>query len=369
MGVFHPRFALRGARSILHDWPIAASLFVTNRCNYQCTFCEYPTFNNDKKHELTPAEYGQVASKLAEVGVVMVAVIGGEPFVRKDLPDVVSAMSRHVLVQVTTNGWFVDGEAARRVFAAGAYMVNVSLDSSQPDVHNAGRGHPEAFARALRAVEALRDAPRQRDQLVGFESILSARNYAVVEDMVRLADRLGVHIVFQPYSGGHVEHGERGLGRIEGDPTRRFHDLKDRYACLYNNRRMIDRFTPYFRTGQVADCQAGRTIFNVDAYGHITRCEEQRRSYGSLLTLEVGEIRRALRRIQDDTCKDGCASCWLRTRGETEPLYDDDFSQFIQVAGEMFGFGLPRALPLAARLPGMRRLARASLDLAARLAS
>ena len=124
--IFQPRFALRAARAILNDVPVAASWFVTNRCNFSCDFCQYPSFNNDKKRELLPAEFGAIGEKLARAGVLVIAIIGGEPFIRKDLPDIVAALSRNLVVQITTNGWLVDEAAAARVFAAGVHMVSGS---------------------------------------------------------------------------------------------------------------------------------------------------------------------------------------------------------------------------------------------------
>jgi len=371
MAIFQPRFAIRAANAILHDAPVAASYFITNRCNFKCEFCEYPTFNVDRKQELSPSELDDVCKKLARVGVVMIAVIGGEPFVRKDIFDVVRTMSKHMMVQITTNGWFVDDEVAKKIFEAGAYMVNVSLDSARAEVHDSGRKQKGAYDRALAAVKALRDAPKiAPDQLAGFESILSGRNYDEVEAMVRIAQELGVRIVFQPYSGGHVQGSLTqlsSLSEVTGDPTARFRDLRKKYSALYNSHAMIDRFTPYFREGSIPDCQAGRTYFNIDTYGNITRCEEQRKTYGNLKELTVEGIRAALRDIRRDTKADGCDTCYLRTRGETEPLYEGDPKQFVRAAEDMFGLSLPRVLPRVLAVPGVMRALRTGLGAAARV--
>lgn len=367
MRIFRPRFAVRAVRSILRDAPLAASVFVTNRCNFACTFCEYPTFNTVKKRELRPEDFGRLARKLADAGVVMVAVIGGEPLVRKDIVEVVAAMTPHLMVQITTNGWFVDAAKARALFAAGVYMINVSLDSASAESHDAGRGTSGAFERALGAVKVLRDAPKVgTDQTVGFESILSGRNWDEVEDMIRIAADLGVRIVFQPYSDGHVTAKLPEMSKVRGDATARFRALKARYPALYNSDAMIERFTPFFRDGRIAGCQAGRTYFNVDAYGQLTRCEEQRASYGRILEMNAWELDAALARVRADTRADGCDTCWLRTRGETEPLYDDGFDHYVSITKDMFGVGIPRALTLPLRSRRLKRLVRAGLDVAAR---
>jgi MoaA/NifB/PqqE/SkfB family radical SAM enzyme len=296
-----------------------------------------------------------LCKKLARIGVTMLSVIGGEPFVRKDIFELVRVISRRLVVQVTTNGWFVDPEKAARIFRAGVYMVNVSLDSPRPEVHNRGRNNSRAFERAIRAIEALRDAPKiATDQRVTIETILSGRNVEDLEEMVALADGLGVSIVFQPYSAGHIADASPDMEIRGVDISRRLSELKRRYRGIYNNPQMIGNLTEYFERGRIPGCLAGRACFNIDAYGQITRCEEQRRTYGNAVTLSFAGIKDALERVQRDTLSDGCSSCYLRTRGETEPLYGADLGRFIGAVQDMFGVDLPRLVPQVARLPGTK---------------
>ncbi len=367
MGVFQPRHALRAIGSILADRPLAVSYFVTNRCNFSCDFCEYPSFNTDKKRELSPHEIEQMAKKLARAGVVVVAIIGGEPFVRKDLPEVVRALSRHLLVQINTNGWMMDEARARAIFAAGVHLVNVSLDSSDEAQHDAGRRQPGSFQRALAAARLLRDAPKiARDQCVGFESVLSARNQHQLGAMVDIARELGVRIYFQPISGGHVEGSLGGIDRVSDSIGTTLHRLKDANEHVGTSRAMIDRVATFFRSGRAPDCGAGRTMFNIDAYGRITRCEEQKKAYGDLRDLDVDGIRAVCELIRADTKRDGCDTCYLRGRGDTEPLYGD-FHQVLETAEDMFGVSLPTALPTVLELPGVKGAMRLGLGAASRL--
>jgi hypothetical protein len=186
--------------------------------------------------------------------------------------------------------------------------------------------------------------------------------------MVALADRLGVKIVFQPYSAGHVPAAQAELASVEDDVSARFRRLKASSRALSNNRDMIDRLTPYFRAGgRIADCQAGRTCFNIDSRGFITRCEEQRRVYGDLLTLDQAGLSAAFAAIRQDTRTDGCDTCYLRTRGETEPLYRGDFGHFLEAAHDLFGVDLPRPLVRLLGAPAAKPVLRAALQAAARV--
>ncbi len=369
MTIFNNRLALRAADAILHDRPVAVSFFVTNRCNFRCDFCSYPEFNNDRSKELSPEEMGEVASRLAGVGVTMAAVIGGEPLVRKDIVEILRAMTSHLVVQVTTNGWFMTPELAEAIFAAGVYMVNVSLDSSNEEVHNAGRGNAGSFKRAIAAAQMLRDAKKvAKDQRVGFETVLSGRNCGDLEAMVRLAGEMGIHIVFQPYSSGHTEDGIDEMVSVATDVTEQLLRLKEETGAVYNSKTMIREMESFFQAGTKDGCMAGLSIFNVDAYGNITRCEEQRKRYGRILDLSRSELLAALSRIRADTDEDGCNTCYLRTRGESEPLYTEDLAEFLRACREMFGVSPPAILKELARLPGMKEVTKGALSAARRLA-
>jgi MoaA/NifB/PqqE/SkfB family radical SAM enzyme len=270
-------------------------------------------------------------------------------------------------VQVTTNGWFIDAEKAAALYAAGVYQVNVSVDSADPAVHDRGRRKEGAHARALRALELLRDAPKiAADQRVCIESILSGRNDQQAEAMIGLAERLGVNLVFQPFSAGHVGEIE-DMGAVGADVSARLLALKRRHRCLQNSEAMIKELSGFFQSGAVPGCMAGRSIFNVDSTGAVTRCEEQRRSYGDVRALDAAGLLAALEAIQRDTLADGCSSCYLRTRGETEPLYQDNLEQLLRATRDMFDVQLPRVIPRLAGLPGARSLVRLGVRGLARL--
>jgi len=106
---------------------------VTDKCNFRCTYC-MPAEGLEwlrRDEILTFEEITRLVSILAAMGVGDVRLTGGEPLVRRDLPELVRMLGTTPGVDdlsLTTNGILLD-RLARPLVEAGLRRVNVSLDS------------------------------------------------------------------------------------------------------------------------------------------------------------------------------------------------------------------------------------------------
>jgi GTP 3',8-cyclase len=106
---------------------------VTDKCNFRCTYC-MPAEGLDwlpKNEILTFEEIHRLVRVMAAMGVSEVRLTGGEPLVRRDLPELVRMLAQVRGVDdlsLTTNGVLLDRLAGPLV-AAGLRRINVSLDS------------------------------------------------------------------------------------------------------------------------------------------------------------------------------------------------------------------------------------------------
>jgi len=111
-------------------------LSVTDRCNYRCVYCMPPEGVSFRPHEdiLSYEDMEFFVSAAVEMGITKVRVTGGEPLVRRGLPDLVG-MIRAVRgirdISLTTNGVLLP-RFARRLKEQGLDRANVSLDSLDP---------------------------------------------------------------------------------------------------------------------------------------------------------------------------------------------------------------------------------------------
>ncbi len=95
MGYFTHRQKLRLARSLITKTsPAYVQYYITARCNLACEQCNiiYADGDND---EMNISQIRKVAENFAEIGVGMVLLIGGEPFVRRDLPEIIEAFVKN----------------------------------------------------------------------------------------------------------------------------------------------------------------------------------------------------------------------------------------------------------------------------------
>ncbi len=144
--------------------------YVTSRCNLRCSHCFYLEELN-KHDEMSLEEIEKVARSLAPLSFVRMT--GGEPFLRKDLPEVIHAFRRHSATKrlgIITNGtrpeWVQ--KTVARMFELSPDVtvdVGVSVDGLQ-EVHDELRGLKGSFQRAKDTVAELVNAQRDYPQLL-----------------------------------------------------------------------------------------------------------------------------------------------------------------------------------------------------------
>jgi GTP 3',8-cyclase len=138
---------------------------VTDRCNFRCRYC-MPAEGLQwlpKPELLTFGEIHRLVVVMARMGVNEVRLTGGEPLVRRDLPDLIArlAVVRGVDdLSLTTNGVLLD-RLARPLADAGLRRLNVSLDSLS-HTRFAQITRRDALDRVLDGLAAVECEPRLR---------------------------------------------------------------------------------------------------------------------------------------------------------------------------------------------------------------
>jgi len=243
--------------------PVWCAWQVTYRCNFRCRICGYWRERHSAEEELSAADFARGARNLARSGSLLVNLAGGEPLLRSDLADIIAALARFHFPFLTTNGWRVGPDRARELWRAGLWGASVSIDYPDAARHDAQRGRPGAFDEAVRALELFRDTRTVRHHRVNLMAVLTAENQDCIEDVVALAERLGVHFMVQPYGilkTGDVSH------RPRPPVSERLLDLRRRYRTFLSNPYFLARFDAAL-DGGVGGCRAGQATFNIDERG------------------------------------------------------------------------------------------------------
>ena len=109
---------------------------VTDRCNLRCQYCmpEADYVWLPRESILTFEETGRLVDAFTAVGVDRVRLTGGEPLLRRNLPDLVEQLAARPAIEdlaLTTNGVLLAAQA-RALRSAGLHRITVSLDTLQP---------------------------------------------------------------------------------------------------------------------------------------------------------------------------------------------------------------------------------------------
>jgi MoaA/NifB/PqqE/SkfB family radical SAM enzyme len=186
---------LRQAASMLHDWVAPGEAiaqwthFVTSTCNARCRHCFYPI--NQKKDELSLEEIRRFVGTLPPIRLLLFS--GGEPFLRKDLPEIIRAyheQCRFFTTSIPTNGWSADkiGEMTQRIceIAPDLHLgVSVSLDG-MAGYHDQVRRLPKLWDNGIATLHRLKALSRQFPNLtVGVNTVYMRENQADLEPLLQ----------------------------------------------------------------------------------------------------------------------------------------------------------------------------------------
>jgi MoaA/NifB/PqqE/SkfB family radical SAM enzyme len=284
---------------------------LTHRCTGKCKICNYwknPS-TSDEELELGHIQIG--LEKIYSYGCRWVNFTGGEPTLRADLEEIVQYASKlGMWTTMVTNGSLLTRERIQMFKKVGLGSMFISLDSTNPQAHDKQRGISGSFAQVLKSLRWLHEEFLSSYRIGGIMCVLTRENMPTYAEILKLADDLGVYVVFQPYhankTGNKSDIAELSKKRVDGilEASREFNNL----LCT---KTYIKGFTVYNKQGPLPPCHAGLKYFSIDPLGFLHPCVDMPRA-GHLLKDDMSVIRseEALRNVRS------CPGCWYNFRGE-----------------------------------------------------
>jgi len=181
-------------------------LHTNNSCNLTCTHC---LVNSSPAGErgLPTAQLRQLIDELSDLGAARFYVTGGEPFIRKDIFELIHRITtdKHAELIILTNASLFRGDILRRLDQCDRALLKlqVSIDGATSETNDAIRGKGSFVA----ATEGLK-----RVGELGFETslttVVTARNAHDLMQLTELANSLGAkaqHLMWLHKRGRVVE--------------------------------------------------------------------------------------------------------------------------------------------------------------------
>jgi MoaA/NifB/PqqE/SkfB family radical SAM enzyme len=269
-----PMFAVKYVRLWATRMPVLVHFEVTMRCNARCGFCDY--------WKTDPAEKAKELSSFADAArrfnPMMVCFTGGEPLMRRDLEDLVSAVNRAInlkYITLITHGAMLTPERARSLWDAGVNQFSISLDYLD-ERHDRARGIPNLAAKILGAVPRMRELGIDN---IRFNTVIKNDNVDHVMTIVRQAEQLGVGVNLSVYTAAKNGNDAHVLGDTHHEAIDAL--VAELLAFKRRNRRVItntdyylEQIPRYVRGQMTEPCRSGIRTIHVDPTGHVKRCPD-----------------------------------------------------------------------------------------------
>ena len=309
------------SKKLRYGWSfLAGKLLHTNlqilyACNFRCQICDFWKEGFRPGERLSLEQATLVSDKLARLGPQIVSIGGGEPLMHPELDGIVRALARHHFPVMICNGYFVDEARARSLWEAGLYEVSVSVDYNDAALHDAQRGMPGAFDRALAALDALNRARTDPLQRVHMIAVVMDDNLEHLEPLIRRCEAMDITFLVTLYSHSR---GKKPLRAGRSEVGERLMALKKAHPRFVALRGYVRRFSQAIEEGGMGPCHTGKSLCNIDVRGEVSLCIERlAEPVGNILTDDIFTLRDRLRAAH---AGNQCKACWTSCRGSIESL-------------------------------------------------
>ena len=269
-----PLFLAKYAWLTANKRPISVQFEVTLRCNAKCGFCDYwKTPGEAKAHELK-----SFADAARFFNPMIITFTGGEPTLRRDLEDVVSAVNGAVRVKymsMITHGGMLTPERALSLWNAGINQINISLDYLDGR-HDAARGIPGLTDKIMRTVPTLREKGIDN---VRFNTVIKDDNLDQILPIAARAQEIGAGVNFSVYTdnkNGNTAHLLRPeqMKELDAIIVELLALKRRKRGLIVNSDYYLEQIPKYARREITESCRAGLRTIHLSPTGHVKRCPD-----------------------------------------------------------------------------------------------
>jgi len=250
------------------SYPTDVSIITTYRCQMRCKMCDIWENPTDKEREISARELEILPD------FKFVNITGGEPFVRRDLEDIVEVMSRKSdRIVISTSGWHTD-----RIIRMAEKFPNIGIRVSIEGLAQKNdelRGREGSFDRALRLLLTLKEMGIKD---IGYGCTVSNKNSGDMLWLYKLSRELGMEFATAAFHNSYYFHKNDNEITNKDEVIGNFHRLIEE---LLKENTPKSWYRAFFNLGlinyirgnpRMLPCEAGTANFFIEPYGDVYPC-------------------------------------------------------------------------------------------------
>ena len=271
--------------NLLQQRPVLAIFEICLRCNSSCGYCDLPL--NQGRYEMTREEIQRVFRHLYQEGIRYIFIQGGEPLLRRDLPEILEDLvTMGFGISLITNGTKLTPKIVSHLSQLGV-ALSISLDTLHRERYRHIRG-ADQLPTVLQGIDGLADYPHPKY----LTCIVSEVNQDDVLEVVQFARERGFIPVVGAYHWDIERYGKVNLllQYQTHSAIKVFEDLQasNEVPSGYFRAYLQDNIK-WLRGESLAPCDAGRYSIAIDSSGNVAPCLALKHQ-GNLLTSSLNKV-------------------------------------------------------------------------------
>lgn len=131
---------------------VLADIELTKNCNLSCKYC----YNESSMgfEDIPLEKWQEILSSLHSKGLRAIKISGGEPFLYKNIKELLCFCSDRFIVTINSNGYFISANASEWLADIDLQTIQISIDSSTEKIHDFYRG-TGSWRKAISAIKTL----------------------------------------------------------------------------------------------------------------------------------------------------------------------------------------------------------------------
>lgn len=235
---------------------------ITHQCNYQCSYCIFSCNGKKIPHELTTKECFKVIDQLVENDFKYLKITGGEPFIRKDIIEILQYASTRLRTDISTNASLITKSTVEKLNEIPLKMIHVSLDGTKRE-HESVRGK-NTYQRTMRGLRALKESKNK----VRIGTVIHANNENKLEKFIESCNEVVPNeIIFSIMEP--MDHQDKNLIKKKSLDTlaKELDLLKQKYQS-----KLVINYNFKKQPTYVKKCPAGDKFLYINNLGQISPC-------------------------------------------------------------------------------------------------
>ena len=179
---------------VLGQVPNYAIVYVDGRCNMHCSFCCYAAMDARNSSNIMPSDWGNTFKRAKSL--LHLTITGGEPFLRKDLTEIISEIINNSgvpRVSIKSNGFYLKRikEYIPKLIERHKnteFTLSISLDGPK-DIHDKVREFKGAYDKVVETVHTMESYRKEKNFFLRLASVLTTETKDFLPELLNQTDK------------------------------------------------------------------------------------------------------------------------------------------------------------------------------------